>query len=244
MKLTPLAQLNDQSIKLISQQVLLEWATPGRALVTFTGSTQTPTPGQLLEISLSVDDLVPRRLFWGYVESVSSKAPDVYTVLAREFSAALNQRLSISLRHCNVQQVLEVVSEKTGFEFVLEQADWVSQLIPRFQHIGGGYMALDMIGTLWRAHQYCWHQQPDGRLYVGRWGSSLMGQKTISLPIELLKNPTHEGASIPVLPRLRPGVKIQTQGISRWVTKVEWQGEVMRLGWSQNPWHTHLKAIR
>lgn len=245
MKITKVCKLNQQTAQLIREQVVLEWQTPGRALITLKphSSATNPKAGQALELALGINEDQPQQFFSGYVEQVTAKAPGIYTLLAREFSAVLNQRIAVSLRHCTAKQVLEVISEKTALVFVLEYAEWTTVLLPRFQHIGGGYMALDMISALWKVPEFCWHQQSDGRIYVGSWQHSL-AHKTISLPIKVFKTPTLEGASLPVIPRLRPGVQIETQGITRWVTRVEMQSERMRLTWSTNPWHTHLKAIR
>ena len=246
MKIIKTCKLNQQPVQLIREQVVLEWQTPGRALLTLKphSAEAIPKAGQAVALALALDDDPPKLFFSGYVEQVSAKAPGIYTLLAREFSAVLNQRLAVSLRHCTAKQVLELISEQSALQFVLEDAEWTTALLPRFQHIGGGYMALDMIGVLWGVPQFCWHQQSDGRIYVGSWQRSVTGHKHIRLPIEVFKAPTIEGASLPLIPRLRPGVQIETQGIRRWVTRVEMHSERMRLTWSTNPWHTHLKAIR
>lgn len=229
---------------LIKDCLVLEWQTPGRAVFTVSMEDQQKIEvGQLVELSLAINDSEPINYFAGFIESLTLIQKNLYRILTRELAALLNQRLPISLRHCAPKQILESLSKATELSFVLEKAPWSKSLRPRFQHIGGGYMALDMIGILWRISHFCWHQQPDASIYVGSWQQSLLGKKTLKLPTDFFKTITSEGASLPIIPRLRPGLCIHTERNQHYVTQIKLENELMRLSWCSDLFYDPLRRL-
>ena len=235
--------MNGETAKLVTDQIRLELNTPGRALLTVTDTT--PERGQLVELNAQLDSQALRRVFYGYVEAVTEIKTGVYQVLARELTAALNRRIPLNLRHCLPGDVLTAISDLTGLTFVLPDQPWTQQTIARFQPIGGGYMALDSLLTLWQVSQGIWHQQPDGRVYVGEWAYSVPGQRSITLPANLFQDNSQIGGTLPLVPRLRPGVVIQQLAVPWLITRVEITGTWMRLNWVpvQNVWQDDLRRV-
>ncbi len=114
----------------------------------------------------------------------------------------------------------------------------------RFQHIGGGYVALDSILILWGVEKGIWHQQADGQVFVGESLKSVPGQKRMVLESARFESVSGVGGTLPLVPRLRPGVQIVIAGENLFINSVEIIGEKMRLNWLVNPWEKHLRAIQ
>ena len=242
MKIHKQLKIDSQPARLIKDNIKLELFTPGRALFSCEGVT--PAPGHLVEINGQFSGNENRRLFFGFIETVVEIQTGVFQCLAREMSATLNRRIALNLRHCTPAQVLESISDKTGLQFVLPEQPWTETTIARFQHIGGGYMALDSILKLWNIKKGTWHQQPDGKVFVGELAHSVPGQRRINIQPGLFQLHSLTGGTLPLVPRLRPGVEIDIAGRVWVITSVEITAEQMRLQWSENPWNKHLKAIQ
>jgi len=241
MKIPKQLHINGETCELINDQIRLDLFAPGRALITFSGDL--PQPGALVEINAGTDDGPMCRLFYGYAEAVTEIRAGVYQVLARELAATMNRRLALNVRHCTPAQVLSAISLETGLQFVLPNRPWVNDISPRFQHIGGGYMALDRLLQVWKVQRGVWLQQSDGQVFVGELEQSLPGSRSLSLPANLFKSNTVTGGTLPLIPRLRPGVHIEHGG-QRWViTQVEISGIEMRLQWTNDTWVDRLKAV-
>lgn len=241
MKIQTLLFVNEVEAEISDCCIRLDLFTPGRAVISLTGLV--PVKAQSIEVRASMGGEDYRRVFWGYIEDVTEKQSGVYEVIAREFAAILNQRIAINLRHCTPSDVLAAVADQTGLQFVLPENSWTTQTIPRFQHVGGGYMVLDKLLTLWSVTDGVWQQQSDGRVYVGESLNSVPGSKTISLPVDAYKSHSITGGSLPLVPRIRPGVRINLLDETFVVHAVEIKGDSMRLQWMTNPWSTHLEAV-
>jgi len=243
MKITKQLLINNNPSTLIEDHIRLEMNTPGRCVLSMK-STSEPLRGQLLEINgkLSQSDL--RRLFYGYIETVTPKQNGVYKIVGRELAAILNQRIALNLRHVTPNKVLEAISFQTKTRFILPKSEWTNKTIARFQHIGGGYMALDNILKLWNVQRGFWHQQADGQIFIGECAKSVPGQKKINIPASIFSAISVQGGTLPLLPRLRPGVQIEMAGQVFYINSIDIEGENMRLNWLINPWETTLKAIQ
>jgi hypothetical protein len=241
MKIHKSLRINATPANLVSMTIRLDLFTPGRALITCTGGS--PAYGQLVEINAALADNDSRRVFMGFVESVTQIKTGVYQILARELSAALNKRIALNIRHCTPAQVLTEISQQTGIEFLLPENAWCNQTNARFQHVGLGYGALDAILKLWSVTKGVWIQQSDGRIYVGEIEGSIPGSRTITLEPNLFTHHSITGGTLPLIPRLRPGVHISFLDTIWIVHSVELSGEIMRVNWMKNPWSNKLKAI-
>lgn len=234
MKINKHTEINGQKVSAPSSQIRLEIHTPGRAIFTISKPDQTPQPGQAITHSTQTGNSDWCTLFAGYIERVAITGPDTWQIIARENAAALNQRLNINARHCQPADLLNIISEQTGVAFVLPESDWTKKTAARFQHIGTGYGALDQLIKIWEIPAGIWHQQPDGRVYIGEKQHSITN-KTIALPPDVFSQKTVTGATLILVPRLRPGTKIKTGDITQTVTAIDITGDTMRIEWQRPP---------
>lgn len=243
MKITTWVTINQKPVGELSKSIRLDLTTPGRGIISVT-SDQPVIPGQYIQISMQLGDNPAQVVFQGVVHNVTPMQKGAYKVVIREFSALLNQRISINLRHCTAENILSYISEKTGLVFVLPDSEWTKQDIARFQHVGGGYGALDNLLRVFQVKQGIWQQQPDGRIYVGELDKSIMQGKAVSLRPEIITNLSNTGGNIPAIPRLRPGARIRLNDHRKIITDVEINDNMMRLTWADNISNKHMQAIQ
>ena len=243
MKITKQLKIAQTEVTLKSDFSSFEMQTPGRCILTVATDTA-PSQGELLEINGKMAGHDMRRLFLGYVESVIQLQTGLFKIMGRELSAFLNRRIALNLRHVTPAQVLEEISKKTGLKFILPDSEWTKKTMARFQHIGGGYMALDSLLNMWQVENGVWQQQADGQVYIGESKKSVAGQKRIKLDMARFKSISVIGGTLPLAPRLRPGVQIEIAGQVFYVNGLEISGEEMRLKWQSNPWEKSLRSIQ
>lgn len=243
MNITSLLKINSSPVLEIKKTIRLELKTPGRGIFTVKQD-EAPKAGQLIESAMQLGETPARTVFIGFIETVTPIQRGVFQVLAREPAAALNRPLPLSLRHCTPQQILTAISEITGLQFVLPKSDWVKEDVPRFQHTGGGYGALDNLLRVFSVPRGIWQQQTDGRIYVGELDKSPSGGKAIEIQAEFLNNMSSTGGDIPAIPRLRPGVEIKINSETFFITSIDVAENTMRLQWDKNPFDKKLRGIQ
>lgn len=243
MKITKQLKINQQEATLVNDAIKQDMQTPGRCVLTVY-SEEKPTTGQLLEISAQMSGQELRRVFFGFIDTVTQQQNGIYKIVGREFSAMLNRRIALNLRHVKPSDVLQEISKQTGLQFILPKSEWTKKTIARFQHIGGGYGAMDSILNLWQVERGLWQQQPDGQIYIGESIKSAPGQKRIKLAPEFFETTSVQGGTLPLVPRIRAGVQIEIAEKILYVNSIEIMGDKMRLNWLRDPWEKHLQAIR
>ena len=228
---------------LVKDFIRLEMQTPGRCVLTVK-SDVLPIQNELIEINASLGVGELRRVFLGYIDKLTIIQNGLYKIVGRELSATLNSRVALNLRHVTPAKVLEEISRLTKHEFVLPDSEWTNKTLPRFQHVGGGYGALDYLLNACQVVKGFWHQQANGQIYVGECEKSVPGQKLISIDARSFKDMSTQGGTLPLVPRLRPGVQINTAGQIYFINSIEVVEETMRLNWLVNPWETNIRAIQ
>jgi len=236
-------KINGETAERINHQIRLEVTTPGRGIITVKTDT-VPVVGQGVELESVLNDSGWRPILWGYIERVSQINTGAWQLAVRELSALANRRVPINLRHCLPSDVLAEISSQTGLTFVLPDQSWTKQQMPRFQHIGGGYGALDNILRVWQVTSGIWSQQPDGRVFIGERSLSLQGSKVITLDPAIFSGLTATGGTIPMLPILRPGASIQIgEGSTQVLHSIDIADDKMRLQWRPTLNSSYIRAI-
>ena len=243
MKVTSIIKIDGQPVQEVKKAIRLDFDTPGRGIVNVICDFQ-PVEGQAAEVIMQIGDNAPRVVFTGFVESVAPQQAGHYQLLVRELAALLNRRIAVSLRSCTPQQILRVISDKTGAHFVLPDSDWVKKDTARFQHIGGGYGALDYLLRIFQVQNPVWHQQTDGRIYVGELEKSGVGEKEISIEAAMFSDSSVNAGTLPAVPMLRPGVKVIVDGKPRYISAVDITDNTMRLHWVVNLYDYKLRGIQ
>lgn len=233
MNINKLTEINGNKVQASGVQIHLEHNTPGRAIISINTKTP-PTIGATVTHLAQINGDEWRAIFIGYIERAVPMRCDVWQIFARENAAVLNQRLNINARHCQPADVLKIISEQTGTVFVLPNSEWTKRTAARFQHIGTGYDALDQLIKIWSVPGGMWHQQPDGRVYIGEKTKSLIGKAPIELAADIFASKAVTGGTLILMPRLRPGLQINTGGIIQTINSVEITGDTMRLNWTRD----------
>lgn len=243
MKITSWVKINGKPVSEQDKSLRLDLVSPGRGLITVLAD-EPPEKGQYTEVAMQLGDNQGQMVFQGFIDQVTHIQARQYRVLVREFSALLNQRIAINIQHATPADILAAISQQTGLVFVLPDSEWTKNDVARFQHIGGGYGALDYLLRIFNVKSPVWHQQPDGRIYVGELEKSLMAGKELLIPAELFSSISTTAGTLPAIPRLRPGAKINHGTGTKYITAVEVTDNLMRLTWADNISNKHLQAIQ
>lgn len=229
MKFVKKLMLGDRACKIVSESVVLDLTSPGRAVFCIQAdSAETGTP---VRFFLGFDGTA-ELWFTGYVESVRKLDAKQLRITAREFSAVLSRRWTLSQRHTSARRVLEELSDRTGAAFRLgDSAEWADAPIPYFFNIGSGFSILELIGRHLRIADFVWRGQPDGSVYVGS-ASELAGAgSTLAIPERFFTGVTATGADCACLPALRPGRQLRIGGMETVrIESITLAGAKMRLG--------------
>lgn len=229
MKLLKKLQVNGADISLVTDDVRLELHSPGRASLRVVSSVAL-SGIVTLDLGYSHQSQL-HRWFTGFIEKSVTVSNNEQQLFCRELSAILNRRLPISLRHATLRTVLADISRQSGLRFNVPKAAYSDTRTPYFFSMGGGYHCMDAIGQVFNISDYIWQQQGNGEIYVGSWADSFWANKPLELPEKLLTGHLpDDGADIPAVPALRPGIQFNAQF---YITSITLNESKMRLTWSK-----------
>lgn len=237
MKLNKRLFVGNDQIDLVTENIQLDLFSPGRAEFTIkvldnNKPDLVAKPIRFLT-GYDIDNLKP--WFSGVIESCIQVDKYQYKLFCREFSSLLFYESPIALRSASISQILNVISNNIGLGFSLPTNNpiYLRSVTPVFYNIGCGYNALDNIGDIFSIPRYLWQQQGDGSIYVGSWNDHSYSKPTLNIAREYEKNVlVSNGATIPALPNLRPGVMYN----GAIITQIIFCKIHMQVFWSLNPW--------
>ena len=216
MKINKHAIINNQRIQIINCNIVLELNACGRGFITVPSNNDSCV-GKTLIINVGYgNDL--QRFFTGYVESEQAAARNTKKLFIRELIGCYKQNIDCSFQHPTLKSVTEYLTSKNGLQFDLPCADYVNTKIPHFKHSGTGDHLLHEIGRAFNIPEYTFFQTPAGKIYCGSYNDSYFNDKNIALGDNLNKISSSAAGSnivkIPLIPKLRPGVKINGKKVS------------------------------
>jgi hypothetical protein len=224
MKLNKRLRLGDQDVHLVDDKWLLELSSAGRGFVTIAGTAQ---PNTLVRFDMGYGTTL-HRWFTGVVARAEPADNGHTRLLVKELACALGTRITLSLQHATLRQVITQLAEKTGLNILLPQADYVDTPIPNFTTAGTGAQLLQHAGRAFHVPEFCWYQQPDGQIYVGSYQHSRWPSRPVTLEAEVSSQQAGGNSlTLPVSPVMRPGALINGHRI----TQVEFDGTHMTLRW-------------
>ena len=210
MKINKHAIINSQRIQIINCNIVLELNACGRGFITVPANSNSYIDKTLI-INVGYSNEL-QRFFTGYVESEQAAAKNTKKLFIRELIGCYKQRIDCSFQHPTLKTVTEYLTSKNGLQFDLPAADYVNAKIPHFKHAGTGYHLLQEIGRAFNIPEYTFFQTPTGKIYCGSYNDSYFNDKNIELGDNLNKITSSTAGSniveIPLVPKLRPGVKI------------------------------------
>lgn len=217
MKINKYAIINNERIQIIDCNIVLELNACGRGFITIPEKDKTSLKNKVIKINLGYgNDL--QRFFTGFVESEQTAAHNAKKLFVRELIGCYKQTIDCSFQHPTLKAVTEYLTSKNGLQFDLPGADYVNNKIPHFKHSGTGYHLLQEIGRAFNIPEYTFFQTPTGKIYCGSYNDSYFNDKDIKLGDNLNKIASSTAGSniveIPLVPKLRPGVKINGKKVS------------------------------
>ena len=224
MKLITRLLIGGKDYKLISEETNLATSSPGRA--TFSVKTNDVLSGDVIfMMQYATGTEFP--YFIGLIENQYQKDDNNRIITCREFSSLLTLPVTLSLRHCTINAVLNAITEKTGLVFVTPSTI-TTKRVARFSHLGTGVHALKSLGSIFGLKNFVWFQTTEGRIYVGSRNDTKAENNPVDLPIEFFTGrDAADSATVPAVPTLRPGAIINGNRIK----SVLFKSHKMVLSW-------------
>lgn len=211
MKINKYITINDKNIQIINCNIVLELNACGRGFVTIPAKDNDYIKNKIVAINIGYGNEL-QRFFTGYVESEQAAANNTKKVFIRELIGCYKQNIDCSFQHPTLKTVTDFLKSSKGLQFELPAADYVNTKIPHFKHSGTGYHLLQEIGRAFNIPNYTFYQTPTGKIYCGNYDDCYFNDKNIDLGDKLNKIANSTAGSniveIPLVPKLRPGVKI------------------------------------
>lgn len=218
MKINKHAIINNERIQIIDCNIVLELNACGRGFITVPANCNCDSfKNKTLIINVGYSNNL-QRFFTGYIESEQTAASNTKKLFIRELIGCYQQTIDCSFQHPTLKVITEYLTSKNGLQFDLPGADYVNTKIPHFKHAGTGYHLLQEIGRAFNIPEYTFFQTPTGKIYCGSYNDSYFNDKDIKLGDNLNKIASSTAGSniveIPLVPKLRPGVKINGRKVS------------------------------
>ncbi|OCG63827.1 hypothetical protein A9G48_05045 [Gilliamella sp. wkB18] len=217
MKINKYAIIDNERIQIIDCNIILELNACGRGFITVPAGCRGALKNKTLIINVGYgNDL--QRFFTGYIESEQTAAHNANRLFIRELIGCYQQTIDCSFQHPTLTVVTEYLTSKNGLQFDLPCVDYVNIKIPHFKHSGTGFHLLREIGRAFNIPEYTFFQTPTGKIYCGSYNDSYFNDKCINFGDNLNKIASSTAGSniveIPLVPKLRPGVKINGKKVS------------------------------
>ena len=231
MKLDKRLYINNQEMKLATHKVSLKLSSGSIAI--FTISDETPVEkNQAARFDIGYEKEM-KIFLEGYVEKVQPAENGHIKITIKENTGILSKRWPLSIEHPTMRDVLNLLSEKTGLDFVLpENADYTDKKIPNFVCQGTGYQCLQQIGRAFNINDLVWFQHTDQNVHISSFEHSRFYNKPITIPLDLTSRLNGDNITFPPFPMLRPGALIKDNSFSeKRIIRLDLMGDEMTAYW-------------
>lgn len=230
MKIVKSLKIAGNTVKIVSESVVLDLHDPGRAIFMVISS-ENVLPGDRVEFDIGLNGSA-ERYFSGYVSGAKRIDAKQVRIYARDVFALLENRCPIAQRNTTARRILEEISGRFGIAFQIGRKNMAKfeQPIAHFFNPGSAVAALNMIGRHLEFNDYLCRCQADGTVFVGSGDELLGSDSTLLFPPQFFTELSAAGASCPCVPALRPGRKIRIGELE--IARIEQTniaGEKMRL---------------
>lgn len=230
MKLNRALTINQSPRQIITERIMLDLFSPGRAEFTVVAA-DAIKPNQLVTFDMGYSQQAAmQRWFIGMTETVVPVGNKQVKVFCRELSSALSRALPLNLRHVSLREVLAAINTITGLNFATPDQSYSTTKVANFFNVGSGYQAMALLGRVFKIPDFIWQQQA-GVIYVGSWADSRWASiKNMAIPADLFAGQSaNERAELAAIPILRPGMRVAGNRI----TSIDFQQNKMTLSWKK-----------
>ena len=230
MKLEKRLYINGQEVALKSNMVSLKLSLGGVAIFTVPESEIEKYYAVRFDIGYENQT---RIFFEGYIEKIQPAESGYIKITAKENASILSNRWPISLEHPTLRDLLSLLSEKTGIDFVLpENASYTDIKISNFVSQGTGYQCLQQLGKAFNIIDFVWFQHIDQTVYVGSYEDSRFYNKAINIPLDISSRQNGDNITFAPFPMLRPGVLIKDEKLTeKRITRLDLIADEMTAYW-------------
>ncbi|MGL4193177.1 MAG: hypothetical protein ACRCRU_11580 [Vibrio sp.] len=228
MKLTKRLFISKQEYELASNKVSLKLSLGGKAIF-IVKATEPPPRFALVRFDIGYEQQTSP-FFEGFIDKVEPASNGTYRLIVKELSGVLSNPLPISIEHPTMMDIFVIITQKTGLEFRLPEADYVHRVIPNFVNQGDGYQCLDKIGKAFQVSDFIWCQCVDQKVFVGAYEHSHFYNKPMSIPHEFTTKQGSSSVTFAPFPMLRPG----RVAFDKRITKLELFGDEMTAFWADD----------
>lgn len=237
MKLTKRLFIGNQEYDLAGNKVSLKLSLGGKAIFNI-NTNAPPSRFDLVRFDIGYEQETAA-YFEGFIDRVEPSENGAYKLTVKENAGILSGRLPVSLEHPTMRDIFAVITEKTGLEFRLPDADYTHALIANFVHQGDGYQCLDRIGRAFEVPDCIWFQDTDQVVYFGAYEHSLFHQKPMQIDHEFTFRQNANSVTLVPFPMLRPG----RVAFNRRITRVDLIGDEMTAYWADDVMPTRKREI-
>ncbi|MCY9853177.1 hypothetical protein [Vibrio mediterranei] len=213
MKLEKRLFISGEEVKLVSNMVSLKLSLGSVAI--FEVETK-EKPEQFASVRFDIGyENKTAPWFEGYIDKVQPAANGYHKITVKELVGILSKRWAVSLEHPTAEQVIGVLSDLTGLEFNLPDADYIKTTIPNFVCQGTGYQCLEQIAKAFSIPDCVWFQHTDQVVYFGSYQDSHFDNKPMPIPEEFTSRQSGNSVTFVPFPMLRPGRVMNDKRVNR-----------------------------
>lgn len=227
MKLDERLQINDVDFPLITADVVLEESVPGRATFSVQSASQ-PKGVVFYDCGYAKGGFY--RFFIGYVEKATRASAKSWSLFCRELSFGLSITSPVSLRNCELPDVVRDVKAATKVDLVFPSASYSSKTVPRFANTGDGLHAIRNTARVFGITDFVFYQLDDGTVWFGSYPDSKFAElPDVEIPEKFFSKPeANNRVTVPAMPVLRPGHRVNGHRLNR----VRLKDQEMTLSWN------------
>lgn len=230
MKLSKRLFIANEEVALSSNKVSLKLSLGSKAVFVIK-SKQPLEENQAVRFDIGYQDNTAP-WFEGYIEKIQPAPNGYQKIVVKEYAGILSQRWTVSIEHPTITDILKRLSDLTGLEFKLPEADYTKAVIPNFVSQGDGYQCLEQIAKAFNIDDCVWFQDVDQQIYFGSYHDSHFYNKPMLVPSEFSTRQNANSFTFIPFPMIRPGRTVNGNRI----TKIELFDDEMTAHWlsSQN----------
>lgn len=175
-------------------------------------------------------------LLTGLVAEDAPTRPGERWVAVREPAALLEMAAGFALRHPTPREVLGAIEARAGVRFLVPGgASYLGERLPHFAAEGTCREALDALGPAWGLAHPVWTGLPDGRIWWGEWADGPWASAPLELDPRLVvvRDPDAHTLTLAYLPRLRPGVVLEVDGLRFLVQRAVFREDRVNVQWGE-----------
>ncbi|MFA0054952.1 hypothetical protein [Vibrio echinoideorum] len=213
MKLEKRLFISGEEVKLVSNMVSLKLSL-GSVAIFEVETTEKPEQFSSVRLDIGYENKTAP-WFEGYIDKVQPAANGYHKITVKELAGILSKRWAVSLEHPTAEQVIGVLSDMTGLQFNLPDAEYVKTTIPNFVSQGTGYQCLEQIAKAFSIPDCVWFQHTDQVVYFGSYQDSHFHNKPMALPEEFTSRQSGNSVTFVPFPMLRPGRVMNDKRVNR-----------------------------